>query len=225
MVAKTVEELTAELEALKARLARSAAQADDDDPGERGTIPASRFAEHRRQLREAQVLIDALKEQLGKTAADLRAGHDSAAKKLRDEHAAALAAERARADADLSLADLGIKDPQIRRLAREHYDALDATARPASPADWVKTRREAAAKAKADAKATAPDPIGWLDAYEAHVSAAAGQQAEQRRRAPPNTDRGAGPRGGDGYSSDDIAAMSPAQLAALAGLPAPKQGA
>lgn len=223
MPPKTVEELQAEIEALRAKITRASASADDDDPGPRGSIPAARFAEHRQQLRDLAASVDGIKEQLGKTAADLKGAADSAAKKLRDEHAAALQAESRRASVDLDLSDLGIKDPTIRRLIREHYDAQPEQGRPESPTALIKARREAAAKAKADDKALAPDPLPWLDAYEAHVASAGKPPDTQRTgRAPVNTDTGAGPSNGDGYTTDDVSRMSPAQLAKYAGLPDPK---
>jgi len=219
MQPKTIEELQAENETLRAKIARASADADADDPGDRGSIPAARFAYHRQQLRDLQGLADGIKEQIGKTAGDIKISSDSTVKKLRDEHVAALTLAERRAAHDLGLSDAGIKDSTIRRLVREHIEAMDEKDRPESPAAWIEARREAAAKAKADTKATAPAALPWLDAYEAHVSASSASSA---RRPPPNLDAGAGPAGGDGLTMDDVGSMSPAQLAKYAGLPEPK---
>ena len=220
---KTVEELQAEIEALKAKIDRAAAAADDEDPGPRGSIPAARFAEHRSQLRELAASVDGIKEQIGKTASALQSSHDAAVKKLREEHESAISAESRRAAVDLDLSDLGVKDRTIRRLIREHYDGMDEAARPESPTEWLRARREAATKAQADEKSQGPEPLPWLDAYEAHVQAQSKPgEAQRQRRGLVNTDVGAGPSGGDGLSADDVARMSPAQIAKLAGLPDPK---
>lgn len=229
-MAKTVEELQAEIEALKARIGRAAAHADDDDPGDRGSIPASRFAQHRQQLRDLAAAVDGIKEQLGQTASAMKTASDTAVKRLAAEHKAAIAAETRRASVDLGLSDSGVKDPTIRRLIREHYESQPEQGRAESPTAWLSARRSAAeAAAKGDDKAAAPDPIPWLDAYEAHVTGAtktAPQQEQGRQRRPPvNTDAGAGPKGGDGYTADDVLSMSPDALAKLAGIPVQKTDA
>lgn len=221
-MAKTVEELEAELAALRTRIKGASAAADDDDPGATGRIPAARFAEHRRTLRELAEKVDGIQQQLGKTAAELKANFDKETKRLADEHKAAIEAESGRASVDLELSDRGVKDPTIRRLLREHHAALDEASRGESPTAWLEARRAAAEKAKADDKATAPDPLPWLDAYEAHVAATGKAQDQGRqRRPPPDTHTGAGPSNGDGYTAEDISRMSPAQLAKFAGLPDP----
>jgi hypothetical protein len=218
-MAKTVEELEQELEALRAQIKRASASADDDDPGPSGRIPAARFATHRQQLRELAERVDGIQQQLGKTVSEVKGSYDRELKKARDEQAAAIEAESRRAGVDLELSDLGIKDPTIRKLVREHYQTIDEKARPETPRAFIEARRAAAEKAKAD-KSAAPDPIAWLDAYEAHV-ARARQQPATRRGAPPNIDDGAGPRGSEGFSVSDLDSMSPDALAKLAGIPVP----
>jgi len=229
MAAKTIEELEAEIEALKARIGRAAAHADDDDPGERGSIPGPRFAQHRQQFRELAAAVDAIKEQIGRTFTEVKAGFDKQSKQQADEYKAALAATDARASVDLGLSDSGVKDPTIRRLIREHYDGLDENGRPESAVKWVEARRTASKKAKEDDKAEAPEPIAWFDAYEAHVASAAKPPPQQDpgrgRRPPPNLDAGAGPKGRDGFTADDVLSMSPDALAKLAGIPVPNNDA
>ena len=219
-MAKTVEELEQELEALRAQIKRASADADDDDPGPRGSIPASRFSAHRQQLRELAEKVDGIQQQLGKTVSEVKGNYDRELEKARDEQAAAIEAESRRAGVDLELSDLGIKDPTIRKLVREHYQTIDEKARPETPRAWVEARRAASEKAKADKSAAPPDPIPWYDAYEAHV-AGARQQPAPRRGPPPNIDDGAGLRGSEGFSVSDLDSMSPDALAKLAGIPVP----
>ena len=212
----TVEELEAEIATLKAKLGRASAEADDDDPGANGKIPGARFAAHRRQLRELSDTVDALKQQIGKTVTDLKIGYDAGLKKASDEHEAALTAARAEAGMDLSLSDLGVKDPAIRRLLREHHGALPEDVRKAhdDPASWLKARRALAEAANSDKEKTAPDPIGWLDPYEASIS---GQQQKSKGRGdPPGLNSGTGPKGSGDYSAEDIDNMGGDDLLAMA---------
>lgn len=217
---KTVEELEQVIADLQKQIKKATASADDDDPGPGRSIPAEAFSRHRRQLRELRETVESVQQQLGKTVTEVKSGYDKALKKATEQHEADLANSGRTASVDLELSDLGIKDPTIRRLTREHYSTLDEKIRPESAAEWVKARRAAAEKAKADEKAEGPSPIAWLDAYEAHTAGQTKQPARQRK-APPNLDGGAGPAGSEGFSAEDVASMSPAALAKAAGLPVP----
>jgi len=212
----TIEELQAEIAKLKAQMEGTGKKADEDLEEFRGErmIPYSRLADTRRQLGVQKEAMEALRPNVDATLAGLKNDHAKALKKAEETYEAQVATARADAGHDLALSDLGVKDPTIRRLLREHHASLDEATRKASPgpADWLKARRAEVEAAKGDPK-KAPAPIPWLDAYEGAISGA----QEQRRERAPRINEGAGPKKADGYSAEDLDALDGASLLAAAG--------
>jgi len=220
----TVEELQAEIEKLRKQIEETSKRADEEleEHHEDRMVPYSRLSDTRRQLKIQQEAFEALRTNVDATLAGLKNDHAKALKKAEETYEAQVATARADAGHDLALSDLGVKDPTMRRLLREHHASLDEATRKAAPgpADWLKARRAEVEAAKGDPK-KAPAPIPWLDAYEGAISGA----PEQRRERAPRINEGAGPKKADGYSAEDLDALDGASLLAAAGWTKSKPGA
>jgi hypothetical protein len=136
---------------------------DDDDHAEGKPIPYHRWAEGRRQLREAREALAALQAQVEQ----LRTAHVAALAEVRTAAAREVRDLGQRHAEDLALVDLGVTDPGGREALRAEFLRIPEATRPKEgPARWW-TDLLAARKAKPEETAIPRTLLAYLPQEQA----------------------------------------------------------
>jgi hypothetical protein len=213
----TIEELQAEIAALKSKLGRSR---DDDEPAEGKNVPYHRFQAKTEQLRQAQEALSALEARVAQTQKD----YEVKVKQAQEDAGKSVTALQLRQEEDLALVEFGVRDQIGRENVRRHLASLPEAERPKSPAEWVKTRKAAVEAHLADPeKVKPPAELPWFTGYEQAWKPQDAGKAPATGKKPPNTSQGTGPRKG-GISMEDLLTMTGPKDAALFGVDNPAAG-
>jgi hypothetical protein len=174
-----------EMESLATRIAaalkgtRERANLDDDD-GEGGSAQA--------RIRKLAAEKKALAEKMAEMEAqvnDLRKGYESHLAKLRQDAATEVQTIASRHAEDLTLVDLGFKDPLGRKALRDAWEAQPKATRGDNPLAYVEQLRAAQAEHVADPAKPAPNIPPTLRGYMPDAQTPAAKAAPGAKAAPP----------------------------------------